>query len=121
MTTASRIKRLIAVGIVTVGMVMAAAVPAALADPPTANPQGGTVAGPKATNDGRWVSLPPDRADGLGSARLPTMPAPVVIVRSEPARGFDWIDASIGAAVALAGVLVIAAARLARAERPLPQ
>jgi hypothetical protein len=121
MKTASRTRRLAAVGIATAAMVTAASAPAALADPPTANPQGATVAGAKAANDGRWVALPPDRADGLGSARLPTMPSPVVIVRSQPVRGFDWMDATIGAAVAIAAVLVIAAARLARPDRPLPE
>jgi hypothetical protein len=117
-TTASRINSLAAVVIATAAIAMATTAPAALADPPTANPQGAAVAGPKAADDGRSVALPPDRADGLGSARLPTMPTPVVIVRSESTRGFDWMDAGIGAVVALAGVLVLAAARLARAERP---
>lgn len=121
MATVSRIKRLIAVVIAIAAMAMAAAAPAALADPPTANPEGAAVAGPKAANDGRWVSLPADRADGLGSARLPTMPTPVIIVRTQPETGFDWMDASIGAVVALAGVLVIAGARLARPERPLTE
>ncbi|HET7171945.1 MAG TPA: hypothetical protein VFI18_09945 [Gaiellales bacterium] len=121
MTAAFRIMRLAGVAITTVAMATAAAAPAALADPPMANPQGAAVAGPKAANDGRWVALTPDRADGLGSARLRTIPSPVVIVRSEPDPGFDWMDAGIGAAVALAAVLVIAAARLDRAERPLPE
>lgn len=60
------------------------------------------------------VQLPPDRADGLGSARLPTMPTPVVIVRRVPSQAFDWLDAFIGAAVAGAFVFVVVAARIAR-------
>lgn len=93
----------------------------ALADSPTGAPQERAATNGNVANGGRWVALPPDRADGLGSARLPTMPAPVVIVRSESVGGFDWLDASIGAAVAMACVLVIAAARLTRADRPLPE
>ena len=62
------------------------------------------------------VQLPPDRADGLGSARLPTMPTPVVIERSVPSHAFDWLDALTGAAVAGAFLLVAAAARIARAD-----
>jgi hypothetical protein len=61
------------------------------------------------------VQLPPDRADGLGSARLPTMPTPVVFVRSVPSHAFDWLDALVGAAVAGAFLLVAAAVRIVRA------
>jgi hypothetical protein len=66
------------------------------------------------TDGYRPVVLPPDRQDGLGSARLPTMPTPVVIVRTVPGGGFAWVDAAVGAAAAIAFVLVAAAARLAR-------
>jgi hypothetical protein len=63
------------------------------------------------------VQLPPDRADGLGTARLPTMPTPVVMVRTVPDNRFDWMAAVSGAAVAVALVLVTGAARLVRAHR----
>jgi hypothetical protein len=60
------------------------------------------------------VQLSPDRADGLGSVRLPTMPTPVVFVRSVPSHSFEWLDAFIGSAVTAAFLLVVAAARIAR-------
>jgi len=63
------------------------------------------------------VQLPPDRADGLGSARLPTVPTPITVVRTVPTGGFDWLAAVSGAAIALALVLVAGAARLVRTHR----
>jgi hypothetical protein len=72
--------------------------------------------GVQAVNGGRPVQLSPDRADGLGSARLPTMPTPIVIVRTEPGSGFDWLASGIGAAIAIAAVLVVVAARMVRQD-----
>jgi len=60
---------------------------------------------------------PPDRADGLGSARLPTMPTPVYVVRTVPDQSYDWMAAVSGAAAAMALVLIAAAARLVRTGR----
>jgi hypothetical protein len=68
--------------------------------------------------DAAPAQLPPDRADGLGSARLPTMPAPVVMVQTVPAHSYDWMAAVSGAAAAMALVLIAAAARLVRTGRP---
>ena len=65
------------------------------------------------------VQLPPDRADGLGSARLPYVPVPTVIVRTGGG-GFNWADAVVGAASALAVVLLAAAAFVARGRRRIP-
>ena len=61
--------------------------------------------------------LPPDRVDGLGSARLPTEPTPVMVVRTVYSSGFDWLAALSGAATALAIVLIAGAARLMRTHR----
>jgi hypothetical protein len=61
--------------------------------------------------------LPPDRVDGLGSARLPTVPTPITVVRTVPAGGYDWLAAVSGAAIAMALVLVAGAARLVRTHR----
>ena len=63
------------------------------------------------------VQLPPDRVDGLGSARLPTVPTPITVVRTVPSGAFDWLAAVSGAAMAMALVLVAGAARLVRAHR----
>jgi len=63
------------------------------------------------------VQLPPDRADGLGSARLPTVPTPITVVRTVPSGEFDWLAAVSGAAIAMALVLIAAAARLVRTHR----
>lgn len=65
------------------------------------------------------VTLPPDRADGLGTRRLPTEPAPVVIVRTSPHGGFDWTAAGIGAAALFAAAA--AATRAGRSRRTLTQ
>ena len=73
-------------------------------------------AGPR--EDTRPVRLPPDRADGLGSARLPTMPTPVVLVRTVSSDEFDWLAALIGAAAAVVCGAFAAAARVVRARRP---
>lgn len=69
------------------------------------------------TPGGSDVQLPPDRADGLGTARLPTMPTPVTVVRTVTDHRFDWLAAVSGAAAAMALVLVAGAARLVRAQR----
>lgn len=69
------------------------------------------------TAGGSDVQLPPDRADGLGTARLPTMPTPVTVVRTVTDHRFDWRAAVSGAAAAMALVLVAGAARLVRAQR----
>jgi hypothetical protein len=61
--------------------------------------------------------LPPDRVDGLGSARLPTVPTPITVVRTVPAGGYDWPAAVSGAAIAMALVLIAGAARLVRTHR----
>jgi len=61
--------------------------------------------------------LPPDRVDGLGSARLPTVPTPITVVRTVPAGGYDWLAAVSGAAIAMALVLIAGAARLVRTHR----
>jgi hypothetical protein len=73
-------------------------------------------AGPR--EDTRPVQLPPDRADGLGSARLPTMPTPVVLVRTVSNDEFDWVAALIGAAAAIVCGAFAAAARVVRAGKP---
>lgn len=62
------------------------------------------------------VQLPPDRVDGLGSARFPTEPTPITLVRTVPAGGYDWLAAVSGAAAAVALVLVAGAGRLVRAH-----
>lgn len=63
------------------------------------------------------VQLPPDRVDGLGSARLPYVPVPTVIVRTTGSGEFNWADAAVGAASALAVSLLAAAAIIARGRR----
>ena len=63
------------------------------------------------------VQLPPDRVDGLGSARFPTEPTPITLVRTVPDGGYDWLAALSGAAVAMALVLVAGAGRLLRTHR----
>jgi len=63
------------------------------------------------------VQLPPDRADGLGSARLPTMPTPVVMVRTVTDRSLDWWAVVGGIALGGAVVLITAAARLVQRQR----
>ena len=70
-----------------------------------------------AAQDAPRVQLPPDRADGLGTARLPTMPTPVVMVRTVYAHRFDWLAALVGAAMMMALVLATGAALVARAHR----
>ena len=65
------------------------------------------------------VQLPPDRADGLGSARLPYVPVPTVIVRTHSG-GFNWADAVVGAASALGITLLAAAALTVRGRRRMP-
>jgi hypothetical protein len=67
--------------------------------------------------DAAPVQLSPDRADGLGSARLPTMPTPVYMVRTVSDHSYDWMAAVSGAAAAVALVLIAAAARLVRTGR----
>lgn len=67
------------------------------------------------------VTLPPDRADGLGTRRLPTEPAPVVIVRTSPHGGFDWIAAGIGAAAVALFAAAAAATRAGRSRRTVTQ
>jgi len=64
-----------------------------------------------------YVQLPPDRVDGLGSARLPTMPTPVVMVRTVTDRSLDWWAVVCGIALGGAFVLIAAAARLVRGQR----
>lgn len=114
---AARITRWVAVGAAALAVVIAA--PAAPAERHVTLPPDRVDRIGVAPAD-RPVVLPPDRADGLGSARLPTMPAPVVIVRTVSNGGFDWLAAGVGAAVALALVLVGAAMRLARTHEAAP-
>jgi hypothetical protein len=63
--------------------------------------------------------LAPDRVDKIGTDQQPTPPVTTVVVRTTNA-GFDWIAAAIGAASALALVLVAAAALVARGRRSEP-
>jgi hypothetical protein len=113
--TGIRIRGRLALGATLMCLAMAAVQTTAYADtqvlPPDRVDRIGVTA-PDAT-----PQLPPDRADGLGSARLPTVPTPVVTPQTVSDSGFDWLAAVSGAAVAMALVLIAAAARLVHAGR----
>lgn len=111
-----RIRRRLTVGATVVCLAMGAVQATAYADTQVLPPDRVDRIGVTAP-DASPVQLPPDRADGLGSARLPTMPTPVVTVRTVADPGFDWLAAMSGAAVAIALVLIAAAARLVRGAR----
>jgi hypothetical protein len=105
-----------AIGILAVCLAMGAAPAAALADSHTVLPPD-RVDRIGATVPDAPVQLPPDRVDGLGSARFPTEPTPITVVRTVPAGSFDWLAAVSGAAVAMALVLIAGAARIVRTHR----
>ncbi len=115
----ARISRWLVVGAATVAVAAAAPQVASAGSHVTLPPDRADRIG--VTHGYRPVVLSPDRQDGLGSARLPTMLTPVVIVRTVSSRGFDWVDAVVGAAVAIAFVLVGAAMRLGRTGRTAVQ
>jgi hypothetical protein len=104
--------------VLVVGAALALTAPAAQARPvgilAAASSVGAGVA-PAAT-----ASLPPDRADGLGSGRLPTVPTPTVVVRTTTNDSFNWTDAAIGAASGLGAGLLVLAATMARGRRREP-
>ncbi len=104
--------------VVLVGAALALTAPAAQARPlgivSAASSVGAGVA-PAAT-----VNLPPDRVDGLGSRRLPTVPTPTVVVRTAAKDSFNWTDAGIGAASGLGAGLLVLAATVARGRRREP-
>jgi hypothetical protein len=105
-----------AIGMLAVCVAIGAAPATALADshavlPPDRVDRIGAIA-PDAP-----VQWPPDRVDGLGSARFPTEPTPITVVRTVPGVGFDWLAAVSGAAMAMALVLIAGAARIVRTHR----
>jgi hypothetical protein len=95
--------------------VLAVAAPAAQARPFDVS-TGNAAAGVRATNGAispAVASLPPDRADGLGSSRLPTVPQPTVVVRTTTSDSFNWTDAALGAASGLVAAIVAVGAAMA--------
>ena len=117
MTTPTRIAR----PVIAAAAVLAVMAPAAQARPfaDSAN----AAAAVRATNGAispTIASLPPDRADGLGSTRLPTVPQPAVVVRTTSSGDFSWADAGLGAASGLAaGIIAVGGAMAVRGRRRL--
>ncbi len=62
----------------------------------------------------------PDRVDKIGTDLARPIVTPVYVTHTTTAGGFDWLDAGIGAATALALALVATAGMAARGRRHEP-
>jgi hypothetical protein len=62
----------------------------------------------------------PDRVDKIGTDLARPIVTPVYVTHTTTAGGFDWLDAAIGAAAALALALVATAGMAARGRRQVP-
>jgi hypothetical protein len=72
-----------------------------------------------ATPDTPLLSVP-DRVDKIGTDLARPIVTPVYVTHTTTAGGFDWLDAAIGAATALALALVATAGMAARGRRQVP-
>jgi len=72
-----------------------------------------------ATPDTPSLSVP-DRVDKIGTDLARPVFTPVFVTNTTTAGGFDWLDAAIGAAIALALALVATAGMAARGRRQVP-
>jgi hypothetical protein len=62
----------------------------------------------------------PDRVDKIGTDLARPVVTPVFVTHTTTAAGFDWLDAGIGAATALALALIATAGMAARGRRHMP-